>query len=321
MNRLRAYSIELVLVAILLTAVGFFAYLGTGLMQSNADAQEFSGRRALALAEQQVKFGARVTGTENSTKASEWLTQELVKLNWHVLIEPFTVAENITARNLIAVRKHQTPNAPVALIGAHYDTRLVGDADPTAAQRTLAPPGANSGASGPALLLELARTLNAEATGHTICLVFFDADDNGGLPGWEANWGSRYFVENLDLQGMGECGAPAFAVIVDMVGNRGQQIFIEQSGDTALSQAIWQVASSEGYGDQIRNEARHTQTGAHSLFQAAGIPAIVMADFDYPHRHTFEDSFDQLDANSFEAVGRTLEVWLEGGAQGAPRID
>jgi glutaminyl-peptide cyclotransferase len=315
MSRLRAYGIELVLVAILLGAVGFFAYLGSGLMQSNAEAQEFSGERALASAERQLGFGTRITGTDSSMRMSEWLTKELVRLNWHVLIEPFSVSDDVSAHNIIAVREHQTANAPVAIIGAHYDTRLVADRDANTANHTRSTLGANSGASGPAVLLELARTLDTNASGHTICLVFLDAEDNGGLPGWEPNLGSRYFVENLNLNGVNECAAARVAVIVDLVGNRDQQIYIEQTGDAALSQALWQVAGNLEYGDHLRNQARHAQPGTHMIFLEAGIRASVLADYDYPYRYTVGDTLDKLEADSFEAVGRTLETWLESGAR------
>lgn len=312
MNRLRLYSIELLLIVLLMAAVGFFAYLGSGLMQSANSAQEFSGRRAREQAARQLEFGPRITGTESNQRVGDWLAQELVRLNWDVLIEPFTLAEGVEARNVIATRTGPTSSAPVVILGAHYDSRLVSDADGNPANHTLPTPGANSGASGPALLLELARTLDVEATGHTICLVFFDAESNGGLPGWEPHVGSRYFLERLN--DVPRCLNPRMAVIVDLVGNANQQIFIEQTSDPAISTAIWQVASQEGYGNRFRNEARWAMPSAHTVFQAAGIRAAVVADFDYPHRFTLEDTLDKLSEQSFTAVGRTLEIWLESGA-------
>jgi glutaminyl-peptide cyclotransferase len=312
-SRLRYYTIELVLVSVLLAAVGFFAYLGSGLMQSATSAQEFSGARALEQAAEQVNFGPRVTGTESSRRMSDWLAQELVRLNWNVLIEPFTLADTIQARNIIAVREPQRPNAPAIILAAHYDTRLVADADPNPANHMLTTLGANAGASGPALLLELARTLDVDASGHTICLVFFDAEENGGLPGWNANVGSRYFLERLDE--VPKCLNPRLAVVVDLVGNEDQPLFIEQTGEAAISTALWQVASQKGFGDHFLNEARWTQPSAHTVFQEAGISAAVIADFDYRYRHTVEDTLDKLSDNRLAAVGQTLEAWLEAGAR------
>jgi hypothetical protein len=297
---------------ILIAAVGFFAYLGSGLMQSATTAQEFAGRRALEQAQHVVGFGPRVAGTDNSKQMSDWLVQELVQLNWNVILEPFTLADTVSVRNIIATRASQTPNAPALIIGTHYDSRLAADADPDAANHTLPTPGANAGASGTALLLELARTLDVNASGYTICLVFFDGDENGGLPGWAPNVGSGYFLDRLgDIPA---CANPRLAVIVDLVGNADQQIYIEQTGDAAISNAIWQAASQQGYGDRLRNEVHGPQTTAHTLFQAAGIRAAVVADFDYRYRYTLADEIDKLNADSFTAVGRTLESWLESGA-------
>jgi glutaminyl-peptide cyclotransferase len=313
MSRLRFYTLELALIGILLAAVGFFAYLGSGLMQSAASAQEFSGTRALEQAAEQLDFDARITGTENSQRMSNWLSQELVRLNWNVLLEPFTLDDTVQARNIIAVRGPQTPNAPVIILATHYDTRLFADKDPNPANHTVPTPGANAGASGPALLLELARTLDVEASGHTICLVFLDAEENGGLPGWDANVGSRYFLERLAE--VSRCLDPRLAVVVDLVGNGDQPLFIEQTGDAAISTALWQIASQEGFADHFRNEARWTMTSTHTVFQEAGIRAAVIADVDYRYRHTLEDTLDKLSADRLTAVGQTLEAWIEAGAQ------
>src|SRR5215208_1662707 len=104
MNRLRAFGIEITLVFVLLAAVGFFAYLGVGLMQSSNYTQEFNGERALSYANKTLEFGPRVAGSEASQRMGDWLAQELVKYNWDVLIEPFTISSTVQARNIIAVR-------------------------------------------------------------------------------------------------------------------------------------------------------------------------------------------------------------------------
>ena len=62
----------------------------------------------------------------------------------------------------------------------------------------------------------MARTLDVASTDHTICLAFFDAEDNGYIPGWDWILGSRYFVKNLDE--LGQCQSPRYTVIVDMIG-------------------------------------------------------------------------------------------------------
>ena len=315
MQRLRFYSIELGLILLLLGAVGFFGYLSYGLLPANNATLTFSGKRAFTYAKRQLDFGARPTGTEANRQTGKWLIDELTRQQWEVLIQPITLTNNIVARNIIAVRSNSAANAPVALLTTHYDTRLFADADASAANQTLATPGANRGASGVAVLLELARTLNVEASQHTVCMVFLDAEENGNINGWEAHWGATYFLRYLE-EGVppSKCSKPRMAVAVDMVGNTPLQVAIERNSHTGLSAAIWQVAAEQKYGDKLINQAKSAVDDVQLLFAKAGIPATLLTDYDYPQRYTMADTLDKLNAESLEAVGRTLELWLEQGA-------
>jgi hypothetical protein len=318
--RLRSYSVEIILILLLFAAIAFFGYLGYGLLPT-ALSQEFSGERALGNAKQQLGFGLRRTGDESSKRASDWLTNELVKLNWAVLIQPFTAANKFQGRNIIAYRTNQKADAPVLLLGTHYDSRLMATADSNAANQTLPTPGANSGASGAALLLELARTLNVNATNHTVCLLFFDAEDNGDLAGWQPHMGSSYFVKHLkDQKELASCNTPQFAILVDQVGNVQQQVAFEQSSDPALRTALLATAATLGYTPHFKPEAHALTVGSHTPFLQAGIRVVMLADYDYRYRYTLDDTADKLSSDSFGAVGRTLEAWLENGADKAPTL-
>jgi len=315
MKYLSAYRIEILLVLVLALAVTFFGYLGYGLLPSN----DFSGERALAQAQAQVGLGPRVTGTESGLRASNVLTQELTSLGWDVVIQPITLTNNAVARNIIAIRKNTTNrNAPIAFLGAHYDSRAASDADPTPANRTLPSPGANDNASGVGILLELARTLDVNTTGHTVCLVFFDADDDENLPGWQPLVGSTNFVEALKEPKF-PCRTPQFAVIVEMVGNDSQKFYIDRNSHVGLSVAIWQNAANLGQGDRFVKRQIDPISGAHVPFIRAGIPTTILYGSDYRYRHTTKDTIDKLSAGSLATVGTTLEIWLEGGAQFATR--
>ncbi len=308
MEPVRKYSVELILLAALAASVGFFGYLGYGLVQTPTVEPAFSGEMALADAEAQMAFGPRVTGSEAHRQMGDWLVETLRAAGWEIFIQPFPVADGIEARNIIAVRGE----GPVAILGAHYDSRLVADRDPDPALRGRPVPGANDGASGVAVLTELARTLNVPASGHTVCLVFFDAEDNGRIPGWDWILGSRYFVANLDK--FPRCDEPRFAVIVDMIGDADQQVYLESNSSDRLTDAIWGMARDLGYGDWIIPEYRYRITDDHIPFLEAGFLAADMIDFDYPYWHTTQDTLDKLSAESLERIGRTLEVWLEAGA-------
>lgn len=312
LKRLRAYGVELVLAATLLLAVIFFAYLGWGLLRPEAVNEPFSGAKALANARKIVEFGPRVAGSASSVQMGDWLIDQLRMLGWDVVIQPFTVGDTVQARNIFAVRSHSQPGAPVILLTTPYDTRLFADADPDEAKRQQPPPGANQGGSGAATLLELARSLDTEATGHTICLAFFDAESNGGLAGWEPHIGSSLFLENQPAS-VPRCAAPRAVVNLDRVGAVDQRFFQDASGDPSLSSALWRAAANLDLAHWFPAETRPLPPGAASPFQAAAGPATSITGADDPFTATQQDGLQRLDAATLERVGLTVETWLESG--------
>lgn len=305
MNLLRYYRIELLLVAVLIAAIGFFGYLGYGLMYTTPS---FSGEQAFTYVRRQVDEGPRVTGSEESITTGDWMAQELASPDWKVYIQPFTLPNNVEARNIVAVYRHPTPSAPVAVLGAHYDTRLFADADTTAANQDDPPPGANSNSAAVAVLLELARTLDAEQSNHTICIVLFDADDNAGVQGWEGGWGSSFFTQNV-AGSIPDCAVPRFIALLDSIGYPGQPLSIV-GDEPAIRSALNQVAEAIEYDSKFRNEVGVVETPLQTL----GAPMVLVAGRGYPYRHTLADTLDKVSADNLRAVGKTLETWLEAGA-------
>jgi glutaminyl-peptide cyclotransferase len=201
-------------------------------------------------------------------------------------------------RNIIARRS----DLPAEIIlGAHYDTRLFADADPDPAQRTEPVPGGNDGASGVAVLLEMARTLPDD--GLPVWLVFFDAEDNGRIEGWDWILGSRAFVSQNTL-------SPQAVVIVDMIGDADLQIYMETNSDPALRAEIWQAAADLGYGHVFIPRSKYSMLDDHTPFLEAGLPAVDIIDFDYPYWHTVADTADKVSAESLQIVGETLQLWI-----------
>ncbi|MCB0187473.1 MAG: M28 family peptidase, partial [Caldilineaceae bacterium] len=286
-------------------AIGFFGYLGYGLIYTTPS---FSSEHAFGYVRQQIDEGPRVTGSEESLRTSNWLTQELAGPEWKIFIQPFTLPNGISARNIIGVYYNADPNAPVALLGAHYDTRLFADADSTEANRDDPPLGANSNASSVAVLLELARTLELAQSGHTLCLVFFDADDNDGIQGWEGWWGSRFFAQSA-ADSIPACAAPRFIALLDSVGYAGQSLTI-LGEDAALRSSLMQVASELEVESKFRNE----QGAWPTPLQTLNVPIVTIAGTTYPYRHTLQDTLDKVSTDNLRAVGKVLESWLEAGA-------
>ena len=305
MQAIRLYSIELVLIATLLGAIAFFGYLGYGLIYTTPT---FSGEQALHYVERQVENGERNTGSPNNQAVGDWLAQEMASAEWKVYIQPFTLANGFQARNLIAISTAATADAPVALLAAHYDTRLFADADAVPEKQVMAPLGANSNASGVGLLLELARTLNVAESSYTYCLALFDADDNGNLADWEAFWGSQFFVQN-SAESIDRCRQPSLVILVDTVGYAGQSLsIVAENGATTLRDSLQQSAAELGYGAKFRSDSAGTIT---SPLVQLGAPTLMITSFTYPYRNTTEDTLDKVSAESLLGVGRTLETWLE----------
>jgi glutaminyl-peptide cyclotransferase len=265
----------------------------------------FSGTQAYSLAQEFLQFGPRVSGTEANRKAGDWILEELNESGWASFIDEGMYLD--TAVRNIAGRRGQ---GPVIILGAHYDSRRCADRP----QGDCAEPvlGANDGASGVAVLLELARTLDLDWKQNQIWLVFFDAEDNGYLNGWDWIAGSRQFALRVkDARAEGELFQTM--ILLDMVGDADQQFYFEGNSDPALRAEIWSTAASLGFGDIFIPDQKLIVLDDHVPFRDLGIPSVDIIDLNYPYWHTTGDTLDKISAISLERIGRTMEVWLEGG--------
>jgi len=280
---------------LLLLVLGWYTY--SYLSQPKTDSVSFDGQHAYADVQTQVAFGSRVPGTDGHAKIQEWMRKELESAGWQVEIQE-SEAMGHPVENVVAKRNN---DAPQIIIGAHYDSRMFADNDPDPANHTKFVPAANDGASGVAVLLELARSLPNDTT--PIWLVFFDAEDNGQIAGWDWLLGSREFVRNNPVQ-------PRAAIIIDMIGDADLNIYKERNSNSQLSDAIWNTAKNLGYASQFINDYKYSMLDDHTPFLEAGIPAVDIIDFDYPYWHTVQDTPDKISAESLGAVGETLRTWI-----------
>jgi Zn-dependent M28 family amino/carboxypeptidase len=263
----------------------------------------FDGEAAYALVVEQLEFGPRIPGSAASAQAGDWILAEASRFGWQVEEQAF-VHRGLPLRNLIA-KSSLDPLSPI-VVATHYDTRPLADRDASA---PLSPvPGANDGASGTAVLLEIARVLNRETLRVPLWLVFFDAEDSGNINEWDWVVGSQHFTSSMAVR-------PSAAVIVDMVGDADLQLYLEGASDPALAASLWSVA------EHLQVEAFIPEPGRtilddHVPFLQLGVPAVLIIDIDYPYWHTMQDTADKVSPASLEQVGRVLQAWL--GQVGAP---
>jgi Zn-dependent M28 family amino/carboxypeptidase len=273
--------------------------LGLWWWRFNTAVTDFNGGLAFRLAEAQMKFGPRPTGSEANRQTGDFILEQLKQQGWQTETQEFTY-RNTPARNIIG--KAAIGQGPVIIIGAHYDTRLYADQDPVTPLSPL--PGANDGASGVAVLLELARTLDTAHLQNEVWLAFFDAEDNGDINGWDWIVGSTYMAQSLSVK-------PQAMILVDMIGDSDQQIYFDTSSDPALSAQLFGLAAQLGYAENFIAQPKYAMLDDHTPFANLGIPSVDLIDFDYPHWHRTTDTLDKLSPQSLERVGRTLEVYLE----------
>lgn len=263
---------------------------------------QFDGDRAFEHIKYQVSLGPRTPESQAHAEVVKWIEAELKKAGWNTTQQDFTSLEHPLV-NIIGRRDVENgSDVPWIILGAHYDSRLMADRDPKSELRSHAVPGANDGASGVAVLLELARVLPKDLP-INVWLVFFDGEDNGNIPGWDWILGSRGFVERLE-------GKPDAAIIVDMIGDSDLNIYYEKNSDPELSKEIWAIADDLAYSGQFIPLENHRILDDHIPFLEAGIKAVDIIDFNYPYWHTTEDTLEKVSPVSLRIVGETLRQWL-----------
>jgi glutaminyl-peptide cyclotransferase len=260
---------------------------------------EFSGTIAYQHILSQEAFGPRPVGSTAGQQTGEYIIKALETWGWQVETQSF-IFKGVAGRNIIG----RAGSGPIIILGAHYDTRPIAERDPVPAKHQEPTPGANDAGSGVAVLLEIARVLNVEATQREIWLTFFDAEDKGFIDGWPFLVGSRKLAEGLTRK-------PETVIVVDMVGDADQTIYFDYNSNRTLSEEIWAIATELGYGDMFIPEPKYFIFDDHFPFLEQGIPAIDIIDFDYPYWHTTADTADKISPDSLERVGRTLVAWLE----------
>jgi hypothetical protein len=274
----------------------------------------FDGQLAFRHLVDICKLGPRISGTAGMRNQQELLRKHFEALGGAVSLQPFPIRQpsrrkQISGANLI-VEWHPTSKQRV-LLGAHYDTRPIADMEPLVRNRSKPILGANDGASGIALLMELGRHLPKLELAVGVDFVCFDAEEYIYDPDRDRYFlGSEHFVAQYTRR------EKSFrydaVIIVDMIGDRDLAIHPEEHSiarSGPLVRQIWETAAKLRV-RQFKPDVKHTVLDDHIPLQRAGLQAIVLIDFDYPHWHRLTDTPDRCSAGSLEAVGKVLLQWL-----------
>ena len=290
---------------------------------------EFNADSAYAFVAEQVAFGPRVPGTAAHKACGDMLVARLKAYGAQVTEQTGTVTafsgQKLPVRNIIAAWRPEEKER--VLLFAHWDTRPFADRDTENKNTPI--DGANDGASGVGVWLEVARHLNVQQPALGVDIIFFDVEDfgqpNGAMSGEGSgadSWclGSQYWAKNLHVPGY----TARYGILLDMVGAK-DAIFpkeaISMNFAPHVVRKVWRTAASLGYADRFVDDTKYfVGTDDHDIVnRRVRIPSIDIIEYNpgtqgfHPSWHTHDDSMEVIDRNTLEVVGRTVTavVWQE----------
>lgn len=306
---------------VLLMAIG----VGVGLVMSSskpaptgdkATDDPFDADRAFKHLQTICDLGPRLTASDAMRRQQQLLAKHFEKLGATVELQEFEGSQpslgtkKFPCANLI-VRWHPDSKRRV-LLGAHYDTRPNADEEPPGRGKQGVFLGANDGASGVALLMELGRQIPKLDLAVGVDFVCFDAEEY--IFDRDVD---KYFLGSEHFAKTYKKGPKSYrydaVVVVDMVGSVDLQLHPDERSAAkagALVREVWNVARELEIGE-FRRQVKYDIIDDHISFQAIGVPAIVLIDFGYPHWHRLSDTPEQCSGKSLQKVSRVLVEWLK----------
>jgi len=271
----------------------------------------FSGKSAYAFLKAQTDFGPRVPNSKAHQACLNYLQSEMAKYADAVNLQPFThKGYDGTQLRMTNIISSFNLNAKTRiLLLAHWDSRPRADQEKDTKKRNQPVLGANDGASGVAVLMEIARLLKTSQPKIGVDMLFTDGEDYG-KEGDNENYllGARHFAKNLPTGFL-----PVFGILLDMVGDAQLKIMKERYSvkyAPDVVNLIWSTARQLGI-QQFSDEFQGWVTDDHLPLNEVGIKTIDLIDFDYPDEtnrfwHTTQDTPDKCSPESLEAVGSVL---------------
>ncbi|MDH5380421.1 MAG: M28 family peptidase [Cyclobacteriaceae bacterium] len=293
--------------------------------EENIDVPKFNGDSAYFFVEKQLSFGYRIPGTNAHFQTGDFLVKSLESRGAEVTEQKFEAetwdGQKVPLRNIIG--SFFPEKTKRILLAAHWDSRPFADKDPISPEMPMA--GANDGASGVAVLLEIARNLALSAPENVgIDIIFFDGEDWGEAistgyiepaPGYESWWclGSQYWSKNKHKPNY----SAYYGILLDMVGAKNSKFYVEglsQRFAPKVVDRIWGMANKLGYGSIFINSKQGEITDDHYFVNnIARIPMVDIVHYDPvygyfgDYHHTLKDDIDIIDKNILQAVGQTVQ--------------
>ena len=299
---------------------------------------EFRADSAYSYIETQMGFGPRVPNSEAHTRCAVWLIQQLREAGAEVELQKGQMPDyRGNMQQIYNIIGHfytpETANRPRILLGAHYDTRPWCDEEEDYQDRYYNVPGANDGASGVGVLLEVARQLGirlADSTFRTpVDIIFFDCEDMGTPHFYtgqehEDTWclGSQLWATNFVRSTEGENALRKkavyrFGIVLDMVGAPDATFPLEMYSTQYAGnyqQQIWRSAEQLGHGALFTNMQSYPITDDHFYInRIAGIPCVDIIHYDIRNAtgfaswwHTRQDNMDNISKSTLQAVGEVV---------------
>jgi len=276
----------------------------------------FDGQVAWDYLVKQVAYGPRVPGTEAQTKCKDYLLAELKKgcddAHFQSLTHHWTFTnKDVPVYNVIGTQDWKDAKVRVVLL-AHWDSRPFADGpkSPEAYRTKPFPikpiPGADDGASGVGVLLELARALKGRHPGIGILYLLDDAEDLGPEDR-EMLLGVDYFAKNLPSP------KPDYGILLDMIGKTNMVVGEEVESmkfAPALTKAFYANAQEVGLGETFPAREGDDLYDDHWPLIQHGVPTLDLIDFNYDQWHTVDDTPEHCSKDSLYKTGVALESFL-----------
>ena len=281
----------------------------------------FDRESAYNFVAKQVEFGPRVPNTEAHKATKNWLASQLKAHGATVIEQDFkATAYTGTVLNSTNIIGQYNPAAKKRiLLAAHWDSRHIADNDADATKHKVQVDGADDGASGVGVLLEVARNLSTLPENMGVDIIFFDAEDhgisNGTKPEDSYTWalGSQHWAKNLHVSGY----KPKYGILLDMVGAKSPRFRKEgysMANAPNVVNKVWKLAAEMGHGNYFTNEKGGAITDDHRMvMEFAKIPMIDIINMPHDtepvfvkHWHTTNDNLENINKRTLGAVGQVM---------------